>query len=155
MNPVLDDLTQKLTRLVLPLLDDKGLELVEVNCLRQGRGFLFQLFIDKPQGSISLSECTWVNKRLSEILEQQPLNEDDYWLEVSSPGLDRELKSAKDFLRVRGKKIHFYLKEPFAGKQEFEGVLKEVNNHEVVIEKINNPDFVIPLHVIHKGLQVI
>ena len=154
MNPVLEELAQEITALVLPLLQEKGLELIEVNCIRQGSGYLFQLFIDRP-GRVLIEDCALINRQLSQKLEEKPLTQDDYWLEVSSPGLDRPLKTAKDFSRVYGQEVHIFLRQPWQGKHEYQGILKRVNEQEIIIEMRNNPDFVIPLEVINKGLQVI
>ena len=154
MNPIVEEITRKLTDLILPLLEEKGLELVEANCIRQGRSFLFQLFIDKS-GGISIEECAVINRQLGQKLDEHPLTDEDYWLEVSSPGLDRPLKTVKDFLRVCGQEIHLFLKQPLEGKHEYQGILKNVNDREIIIKTINNPDFVIPLEHINKGLQVI
>ena len=154
MKFIFEEITRKLTNLVFPLLEERGLELVEANCIRQGRGLLFQLFIDK-QGGISIGECAAINRQLAQKIDEHPLTQEDYWLEVSSPGLDRPLKTAKDFLRVCGQEIHLFLKQPLEGKHEYQGILKNVNDREIIIETINNPDFVIPLEHINKGLQVV
>lgn len=91
-------------RLLLPLLSDGGMELVEVSYkLGKGRGLL-QLFIDKP-GGVTIDDCQSVSRELSAILDVEDVIPGAYVLEVSSPGLDRPLKSARDFERSLGKPV--------------------------------------------------
>lgn len=94
----------KVERLLLPLLSDGGMELVEVSYkLGKGRGLL-QIFIDKPDG-VTLDDCRSVSRELSAILDVEDIIPGAYVLEVSSPGLDRPLKSARDFERNLGKPV--------------------------------------------------
>ena len=97
-----DNLTQ-IETLVLPILDDLGYELVDLQLQQDGKQLALRIFVDKPAG-ITLDDCVEVSREVSAILEVEDPIRSTYRLEVSSPGLDRPLKKAADFERFVGKK---------------------------------------------------
>ncbi|HKJ29112.1 MAG: ribosome maturation factor RimP [Desulfuromonadales bacterium] len=97
-----DNLTQ-IETLVLPILDDLGYELVDLQLQQDGKQLALRIFVDKPAG-ITLDDCVEVSREVSAILEVEDPIRSAYRLEVSSPGLDRPLKKAADFERFVGKK---------------------------------------------------
>jgi ribosome maturation factor RimP len=97
-----DNLTQ-IETLVLPILDDLGYELVDLQLQQDGKQLALRIFVDKPAG-ITLDDCVEVSREVSAILEVEDPIRSAYRLEVSSPGLDRPLKKATDFERFAGKK---------------------------------------------------
>jgi len=97
-----DSLTQ-IETLVLPILDDLGYELVDLQLQQDGKQLALRIFVDKPAG-ITLDDCVEVSREVSAILEVEDPIRSAYRLEVSSPGLDRPLKKAADFERFVGKK---------------------------------------------------
>ena len=97
-----DNLTQ-IETLVLPILDDLGYELVDLQLQQDGKQLALRIFVDKPAG-ITLDDCVEVSREVSAILEVEDPIRSAYRLEVSSPGLDRPLKKATDFERFVGKK---------------------------------------------------
>ncbi len=97
-----DNLTQ-IETLVLPILDDLGYELVDLQLQQDGKQLALRIFVDKPAG-ITLDDCVEVSREVSAILEVEDPIRSAYRLEVSSPGLDRPLKKATDFQRFVGKK---------------------------------------------------
>ena len=97
-----DNLTQ-IETLVLPILDDLGYELVDLQLQQDGKQLSLRIFVDKPAG-ITLDDCVEVSREVSAILEVEDPIRSAYRLEVSSPGLDRPLKKAADFERFVGKK---------------------------------------------------
>ena len=94
----------KIETLVMPILDDLGFELVDLELQQDGRQLALRLFIDKP-GGITLDNCVAVSREVSAILEIEDPIKPAYRLEVSSPGLDRPLKKPADFERFAGQKI--------------------------------------------------
>ena len=97
-----ENLTQ-IETLVLPILDDLGYELVDLQLQQDGKQLALRIFVDKPAG-ITLDDCVEVSREVSAILEVEDPIRSAYRLEVSSPGLDRPLKKATDFERFVGKK---------------------------------------------------
>jgi len=98
------DSVTKVETLVMPILDDLGFELVDLQLQQDGRQLALRLFIDKP-GGITLDNCVAVSREVSAILEIEDPIKSAYRLEVSSPGLDRPLKKPADFERFAGQKI--------------------------------------------------
>jgi len=98
------DLQETLQQLVQPIVDDFGLELVELEFKPEGRSMALQIFIDKPDG-VSLDDCVAVSREVGAILEVEDLIRCAYRLEVSSPGLDRPLKKVADFEKFSGKQV--------------------------------------------------
>ncbi len=89
--------------LVMPILDDLGFELVDLQLAQDGHQAVLRIFIDKP-GGITLDDCVTVSRETGAILEIEDPIRSAYRLEVSSPGLDRPLKKPADFERFAGKK---------------------------------------------------
>ena len=131
-----------------------AVEIVEINIRRQGRAIMVEVLADKKKGGITIDECTVINKQLSQKIEEENFIEDDYWIEVSSPGLDRPLKTEKDFMRVIGKKVRFHLSDFLENKKEYEGVIREVAGRNVFIKTKVKP-LTIPLDKIVKATQII
>ena len=101
-----------------------GYELVDLNI--GNRGKMLQVFIDKP-GGITIEDCTAVSNHLSRLLAVD-LNYDYDRLEVSSPGLDRPLRTAEAFERFRGEKAQLKLRVPVEGRRKVVGVLGALQN---------------------------
>ncbi|MBI5584679.1 MAG: ribosome maturation factor RimP [Deltaproteobacteria bacterium] len=104
------------------LLKESGLELVDLEFRREGRGWVLRLFIDKP-GGVTLDDCAAVSRELGDQIEVEDLIPLSYTLEVSSPGLDRPLKKEEDFLKQIGKLIQLTTSVPLAGQSFFKGKL--------------------------------
>ncbi len=140
----------KIQPIIIPVLQDAGVELVEIDLVRASGQTIVRVLIDKIGGGINLDECAIINRRLSDIFEQEDFIADRHVVEVSSPGLDRPLKSRNDFLRCLNKKAKFFLREPINGKIEWDGIIKNVSETEVSVEiegKIVN----LPLLIINKA----
>ncbi|KIL44924.1 ribosome maturation factor RimP [Jeotgalibacillus soli] len=109
--------------LVTPILDDLDLELVEVEFAKEGSNWFLRVFIDKEAG-VDIEECGIVSERLSEKLDELDPIQQNYFLEVSSPGAERPLKKERDFLKAIGKNVYIKTYEPIDGMKEFEGILE-------------------------------
>ena len=115
-----------------PVLDDMGLELVEVQFRRESAGWLLRLFIDREDG-VNVDDCASVSRQISAYLEVEDLIEHAYSLEVSSPGLERPLKKKEDFVRFTGRKARIKLKEPIDGQRVFFGLLGAVDENTITL----------------------
>jgi len=98
------DVITTVTGLADTLLTPQGLELVDLEYKREGRDMVLRLFIDKP-GGVTLDDCASVSRELSEIMDVEDVVPDHYTLEVSSPGLNRPLNKAADYVRYTGKLV--------------------------------------------------
>jgi len=105
-----------------PVLTSHGLALVDIEYHREGRRWVLRLFVDKP-GGVSVGDCQRLSHECGDVLEASGLIEDSYDLEVSSPGLDRELRKDREFAWAMGKDVRCWLRQPVEGQTEFAGVL--------------------------------
>jgi len=111
--PVAVDLHTLVERTIAPL----GYELVDIEF---GQRSLLRIVIDSPNG-IRLEDCEAVSRQLSHVFTVEEVDYDR--LEVSSPGLDRPLRQARDFVRFASSRITLRLRQPFQGRRNFEGIL--------------------------------
>jgi ribosome maturation factor RimP len=145
---------EQIKKAIFPILEDTGSELVQLDFIRTSGQVIIRVLVDKSEGGISLDECTRINKRLGDILDEQDIIPDRYVLEVSSPGLDRPLKNESDFRRCLNKKVKFFLLEPVNGKLEWDGLIKGVSDGQVNAEVVSGM-IQIPLAKINKAKQLV
>ena len=145
---------EELKKIILPILEEQSLELVELNFIRASRKPILKLLVDKKYGGISLEECAELNKCIGDILDAQGIMSDRYILEVSSPGLDRPLKTKSDFLRYINRRVRFFLSESINGRTELEGVISRVDD-DIVYVDIDGNIIDIPLAKINKAKQTL
>lgn len=119
--------------IILPFLEEKKFELVDVEYVKEAGNFFLRLYLDKP-GGITIDDCEIVSRKLSDLLDADDFIKDAYILEVSSPGLSRPMKKDKDFERNLGKEVELKLYNQIEKKKEFRGILKEYNKETVTIE---------------------
>ena len=124
---------QKTEEILLPIVEEYGFELVDVEYVKEGSNWYLRAYIDKP-GGIGVNDCEAVSRRLSDILDEKDYIEDSYILEVSSPGLGRPLKKEKDFQRNLGEEVEVRTFRAIEGQKEFTGVLKAYDKESVTIE---------------------
>jgi ribosome maturation factor RimP len=115
-------------------LKEHGIELIDIIFRREGAGLVLRVVADTADG-ITVSECTGINKFLSEVLDREDVIQDRYTLEVSSPGLDRPIKTDRDFERSMGKELEFTTFEAIDGRKTHEGVLIGMDKDNVVLER--------------------
>ena len=114
--------------------NDENFELVDVEYVKEKDWYL-RIFIDK-EGGVGLDDCQKISEQISKLLDQEKIIDNAYYLEVSSPGLDRLLKKPKDFIRERGKSVDVTFYEPFNGKKILTGVLKSLEENFLTLENI-------------------
>lgn len=117
--------------LLQPICDSKGFEVVDVEYVKEAGEFYLRIYLDK-EGGISLDDCEIVSRELSEILDAKDPIKDNYYLEVSSPGLDRPLKKDKDFVRYKGRDVEIKLYKAIDGNKIFEGTLVELTDENMI-----------------------
>jgi ribosome maturation factor RimP len=119
-----------LEKVIEPAVAGMGYELVDVQASNGGR--LLRLFIDKP-GGVTLDDCEAISRHLTRVLAVEGIDYER--LEVSSPGLDRRLRKASDFVRFAGKKAEVRMRTPDAsGRRKFVGVLRGTEAGRVSVE---------------------
>lgn len=115
------------------LLPTLGLELVDVQFRREGHGWVLRLFIDR-EGGVSLDHCADVSREIGQFLDVEDLIDHAYHLEVSSPGLERPLKSLKDFQRFQGSKAKVRLHESLGEQKVFIGNIARVSDDVITLD---------------------
>lgn len=127
------EIEQKVTELVNHLLSEEAIELVDVEFVKDGQVYFLRVFIDKP-GGVTIDDCEMVSRQMDGTLDDQDWIKEQYYLEVSSPGLDRPLKKQTDYNRSIGKRVEIKLYQLMNGKKEYEGTLISKDDNEIVIE---------------------
>lgn len=121
-----------IARLAAPIADELGLELVEVQFRREKVGWVLRLIIYRPTG-VTVDDCATVSRELGNLLDIEDLIEQPYHLEVTSPGLDRPLKTARDFARHRGQKVKVVTNAPVDGEHVITGSIVQVGDERVTV----------------------
>ncbi|CDE90660.1 ribosome maturation factor RimP [Clostridium sp. CAG:389] len=126
---------EKVTNLVEPIIEKIGYELYDVEYAKEGKNYFLRIFIDSEKG-IYLNDCEKVNDAITDILDTENYIKDQYFLEISSPGIERVLRKDKHLEKNIGTDINVKLfKKDENGKKEYLGKLKEYNQNEIVIEQ--------------------
>jgi len=125
-------LLEEIKKRVLPLLSEQGIELVDLLINRGRRRMVLRFLVDKS-GGITLDECARLNRELGRVLDEGDIVQQAYLLEVSSPGLDRPIKSTRDFQHSLGKLVRIVLHQPFNGQNVWIGVVGSVDDENVLI----------------------
>lgn len=149
-----DALLSELSPVIEGCLKDRNLELVDISCRRQGKDVVLRILVDKPEGGISLDECAFLNKEIGAMLDEKDIVKEGYILELSSPGLDRPLKTKSDFIRCISRKAEIFLNEQINGRMEFKGIINKVEDASVHIEA-EEAAVEIPFSKITKAKQVV
>ncbi|ADU30717.1 ribosome maturation factor RimP [Bacillus cellulosilyticus] len=113
--------------LVEPILQQMSLELVDIEYKKEGKNWFLRVYIDRD-GGVDLDDCTAVSEQLSEALDKHDPIDQMYYLEVSSPGAERPLKTEQDIVRAVGKYINVTTYAPIDGEKVFEGKLMHFND---------------------------
>ena len=126
---------EKVTNLVEPIIEKIGYELYDVEYAKEGKNYFLRIFIDSEKG-IDLNDCEKVNDAITDILDTENYIKDQYFLEISSQGIERVLRKDKHLEKNIGTDINVKIfKKDENGKKEYLGKLKEYNQNEIVIEQ--------------------
>ena len=124
---------EKVENLITKPIQDLGYELYDVQYAKEGKDYFLRIFIDDPKG-IDLEDCEKVSNGINEILDTADYIKEQYFLEVSSPGVERILRKDKHLEDNIGKEVEVKLFKPFEGKKEYIGILKTNNKENIQIE---------------------
>lgn len=133
-----------------PVAEGFGLELVDVTFTSEFGRRILRIYIDKP-GGITVDDCEMVSRELSTVLDVEDPIPQSYTLEVSSPGLDRPLKTEKDFARFVGRRARIKSKEAIEGRRNFKAIIDETSNGQVSVTDFDGKKFTIAISNIEKA----
>lgn len=133
-----------IAEMVEPILQDTEMTLVDVEYVREKDWYL-RIFLDKP-GGVEIDDCQLVSEKLTAVLDAKDPIPEKYFLEVSSPGIDRPLKKDKDFIAAYDSKVDIMFFAPWEGLKSLVGILVSHDDEAVWVKKIikgkefKNPD---------------
>lgn len=127
-------IAQQVEALAVPIASRIGLEVVDVQVAGGGKTTVLRVLVDRPDGGITVDECANVSESLSRQLDLYDLFAHAYTLEVSSPGLDRPLRTEADFRRFAGRRAEVVIHEPIEGQRKFRGQILGVVAAAVVLD---------------------
>ncbi len=141
------DLIQNITDLATKIAEAGGTELVDVEIFRAGKRRVLRIYIGK-RGGVSVEDCARVSRELGTLMDADNVMQDEnYTLEVSSPGLDRPFKTIKDYRRNVGNFVRVSTSEPVEGKRMVVGKLEDVGEASITVDS-NGKARSIPLDLI-------
>lgn len=132
-----------------PLAAMLGLEVVDIEYRKEGGRWVLRVFIDKPTG-IGIDDCEALSERLGQVLDERDLIPHAYFLEVSSPGVERPLKKPADFLRFAGREARVVTATPLNGRRKFTGKIIGADEERVQL-LVEGAEVAIPYAVIQKA----
>lgn len=139
---------ERVYSLIKQTVEDCGVELWDVRYLKEGASWYLRVFIDKAEG-INIDDCTNVSHAIDPIIDEaDPIN-DSYYLEVCSPGIERELTRPEHFVKMTGEKIKIKLYKAIDGKKEFVGILRSADD--VIVLEVDGTELKFTLKDISKA----
>ncbi len=132
-----------MTGIIEPLINDLGIELVDLDLKKMGGKALLRVYIDTASG-VTLDDCEQVSREVEALLDVEDPIPYSYVLEVSSPGLDRPLKKPEDFIRFTGNMVRVVTREPIEKQTFFVGSLAEAKDNDIVLHLSRDREVIIP-----------
>ncbi|MBO7333834.1 MAG: ribosome maturation factor RimP [Lachnospiraceae bacterium] len=129
---------EKTLKLLEPIAQSNGVEIYDVEYVEEAGEWYLRAYIDK-EGGVTIDDCEAVSRALSDELDRDEFIDDAYYLEVSSPGLGRQLKKDKHFEKSIGEEVELKTFKPIDKVKEFEGLLKSFDAETVTLD-INGKD---------------
>ena len=130
-------------------LNELGLELADIEYVSEGGYNYLRIYVEKPDGNTSLDDCVELSGRIDDIADE--LINEKFYLEVSTPGLERKLKRPKDFTRFTGRKVKIYTKRQVEEKKTFEGKLEKFENETIFLLDDTGKVYEIPFSKLKKS----
>jgi ribosome maturation factor RimP len=150
------DVRHEVLAIAAPLVEELGFELVDVEYVQSGRWTL-RVYIDRPAGlgGVSIDDCSRVSRRLDDALEMNQTVPHRFMLEVSSPGIERRLRTAEHFRRVVGERVFVQTHDLIDGRRRVEGELIDAGDDAVTLKLVEGGSWSAPLAAIQKAHLVV
>ena len=124
---------ERFEKILLPITEDAGVEIYDVEYVKEGSDWYLRAYIDK-KGGVTIEDCEKVSRAVSEAVDREDFIPDAYILEVSSPGLGRALKKDKHLARSMGEEVEIRTYKPIEKQKEFSGILRDFDAESITIE---------------------
>ena len=131
-----DALVNEIYEMVKPIADELNYDIYHVEYVKENGELYLRIYIEKD-GGITLSDCEALSRRVSDLMDEKDPIKDPYFLEVSSPGLNRTLFTEEHYKRFIGREVMVRFTKSIDGKKNVKGILKEVNDDSIVVEAEN------------------
>lgn len=128
---------EKVESLIKNEIEEQGYELYDVEYVKEGKDYFLRIYIDKEKG-IDLNDCEKVTNKITEILDKEDYIKEQYFLEVSSPGVERVLKKDKHLQSNLESKVTIKLFKPLENQKQYIGILKQFDDKNITIEVDGN-----------------
>lgn len=128
-----DALVNEIYEMVKPIADELNYDIYHVEYVKENGELYLRIYIEKD-GGITLSDCEALSRRVSDLMDEKDQIKDPYFLEVSSPGLNRTLFTEEHYKRFIGREVMVKFTKSVDGKKNIKGILKEVNEDSIVVE---------------------
>lgn len=133
---------EKIENLVRKPIGNLGYSIYDVQYVKEGKDYYLKILIEKPEGVIDLNDCEKVNDAITDIIDEADLIKEQYFLEVSSTGVERIIRKDEHLKKHIGQQITIKLFKPVQGEKEYIGQLEEFNENEIKIKQ-NDKEIII------------
>lgn len=140
---------QELEALIEPTVEVLGFELWGLEIVRHGRRSMLRIYIEAESG-ITVDDCAAVSRQVSGLLDVENPIEEEYTLEVSSPGIDRRIFKANQVERCQGQNATVQLRQPFEGQKKFKGLLVGLEGADLILRVNDEEEVVLPFQSIER-----
>ena len=131
------NIEEKIEKLTLKTINDLGYELYDIEYVKEGKDYFLRIYIDSKNG-IDLDDCELVSNSITELLDREDYIKEQYFLEVSSPGVERVLRKEKHLRDNIDKEVQIKLFKQIDGQKQYKGILKDFDNDYITI--LNNQE---------------
>ena len=128
-----DALVTQIYEMVKPISDELNYEIYHVEYVKENGEYYLRIYIEK-EGGITLSDCEALSRRVSDLMDEKDPIPEAYFLEVSSPGLNRTIFTEEHYKRFIGREVMVRFTKAIDGKKNAKGILKEVNEDNIIVE---------------------
>ncbi len=140
---------EKILNILEPSLKELGFEVISLRYYKEGK-MILQITIDRIDGKVSVSDCQKVSKYVSVLLNVENIILDDYLLEITSAGIERELTKINDYEKFKGNTIKIYLNQLILGRKNFLGKLKGLWK-ELILLELPLFTLMLPIYTVQKA----
>ena len=145
---------EKIENLIIKPIEENNYELYDVEYVKEGKDYYLKIFIEKENAPIDIQDCEKINDIVNPILDKEDIIKDQYFLEVSSTGIEKNLRKSEHYKKAIGKEIKVKLfQKDEEGNKELQGILIKANEEEITIEQ-NGKNINIQLTNIANGKTV-
>ncbi|HLV76773.1 MAG TPA: ribosome maturation factor RimP [Marinobacter sp.] len=141
---------KQLENLLRPVVEGLGYEFWGIEFRSRGHQSMLRVFIDDAENGISVDDCEKVSRQVSGVMDVEDPIQNEYVLEVSSPGMDRPLFRLEHYETFVGHQVQLRLRMPFEGRRKFQGLIKGIEGDDVVIV-VDDHEYLLPFESIEKA----